>query len=187
MDLGLTGRAALVTGGSRGIGAATAILLVGEGAQVAITYRTNRCAAESVANTIKRCGGEAAVVRLDLGDQATIRAAADEVGSQWGRIDVLVNNAVDWAPVDVVQPAAFEDAPADAWQPLLRSNIDGTYVVIQAVLPWMRSGRWGRIVTVSSTVTDGIVNFGWYAAAKAALHGLTRTLAKELGPAGILA
>ena len=187
MDLGLSGRVALVTGGSRGIGAATARLFGLEGARVALSYCSNRDAAESVADDIRRRGGEACVTRLDLRDADSIRGAADAVTARWGGIDILVNNAVDFVSMPDAPLGAFEKASACDWQSLLRTNIEGTYVAVQSAVPSMRSGGWGRIVNVSSVAaTDGMPGFAWYGAAKAALHGLTRTLAKELGPAGVL-
>jgi 3-oxoacyl-[acyl-carrier protein] reductase len=81
----------------------------------------------------------------------------------------------------------FEEVPRPEWQRLMRTNIEGVYSVIQAVLPAMRAQAWGRIVNVSSVAAeDGMPGFAWYSTSKAALHGLTRTLARELGPAGVL-
>ncbi len=187
MDLGLGGRVALVTGGSRGIGAATARLLGLEGARVAVSYCSNVSAAGAVAEDIRRGGGEACVTRLDLRAADSIRAAADDLVSRWGGIDVLVNSAVAWVPIRDANPGPFERTPDEGWRPLLRANIEGTYVAVQSVLASMRSRGWGRIVIVSSVAAvDGMPGFAWYGAAKSALHGLTRTLAKELGPAGVL-
>jgi 3-oxoacyl-[acyl-carrier protein] reductase len=184
MDLELTGRVAFVTGGSRGIGAATARLLGREGARVALSYCSDRAPAEAVADDIRRHGGEVCVTRLDLHAPESIQNAAAEVISRWGGIDILVNNAVDWVSIPL---GPFEQAPASRWQPLLRANIEGAFVAAQSVVPSMRAGHWGRIVNVSSVAAvDGMPGFAWYGAAKAALHGLTQTLAKELGPDGVL-
>ena len=187
MDLGLRDRVALVTGGSQGIGKSAAILLAREGARVAITYRQRREAALEVVAAVERTGGAAIAVPLDLGSPESILAAVGLVVERCGGIDVLVNNAVEWGARPPWQVPPFEEVPPQEWRDTLRANVEGTYAVLQAVVPSMRSRGWGRIVTLSSIVAvDGAPGAGPYAAAKAALHGLTRSLAKELGPAGIL-
>lgn len=187
MDLGIKERVALVTGGSQGIGRAAAQSLAQEGARVAITYRHDRARAESVADSIHRAGGEALVLFADLDAIDTLSTAVRSVIARWGRLDILINNAVKWSDELPWESPPFESVPVEKWQAILRANIEGAYVAIQAALPAMRAQRWGRIVNVSSGVAvDGVPGAGPYAAAKAALHGLTKTLAKELGPAGIL-
>jgi 3-oxoacyl-[acyl-carrier protein] reductase len=187
MDLGLRERVALVTGGSRGIGRAAAVLFGREGARVALTYHADREGAEAVVEEVRRAGGDGLAVALDLASVDSIRGAAGTAVARWGRLDVLVNNAVEWGQRPPWEMPLFEDLPPDEWRALLRANTEGAYAAIQAVLPAMRARRWGRIVNVSSGVAvDGVPGAGPYAAAKAALHGLTRTLAKELGPAGVL-
>jgi NAD(P)-dependent dehydrogenase (short-subunit alcohol dehydrogenase family) len=104
-----------------------------------------------------------------------------------GRVDVLVNNAVTYAKHRSWEAPPFEELPAADWQAHFRAIAEGPFAAIQAVLPSMRSHGWGRIVNVSSGVAeDGVPGLSSYGAAKASLHGLTRTLCKELGPAGIL-
>ncbi len=187
MDLGLKERVVFVTGSSRGIGKAAARLFAAEGARVAVTYHSEREKAEAVVASIADAGGQAMALPLDLSSIDTIKTAASTILERWGRIDVLVNNAVYWGARRPWEAPVFEALPENEWQGLLRANIEGAYAAIQAVLPSMRSRSWGRIVNVSSGVAvDGVPGTGPYAAAKAALHGLTRTLAKELGPAGIL-
>ena len=187
MDLGLHERVVIVTGGSRGIGRAAALQFGRERARVAVTFHEQRTAAEEVAAQIARDGGEAFAVPFDLTSFDSIRAAVAAVIARWGHVDVLVNNAVQWGTRGPWEAPLFEELPADAWQSSLRANLDGHYAAIQAVLPTMRARGWGRIVNVSSGIAvDGFPGSGPYAAAKAALHGLTRTLSKELGPAGIL-
>jgi 3-oxoacyl-[acyl-carrier protein] reductase len=187
MDLSLQQRVALVTGSSQGIGRAAAELFAREGARVAITYRRNKTMAEAVASAVEQAGSEAMVVSYDLGDHQSVRSAVSAILGKWGRIDVLVNNAVQWGDRPPWHSPQFEELPEQEWSEILRANIEGTYATIQAVIPSMRSRGWGRIVNVSSGVAvDGLPGAGPYATAKAALHGLTRTLAKELGPAGIL-
>lgn len=181
MDLRLAGRVALVTGGSSGIGRAAALLLAAEGARVAVTYRSNVDAASAVA------GDAGMAVPLDLGDHASIRAAVATVLDRWGRIDLLVGNALDTAGLTLFPPTPFEELETSKWQPFLRANVDGPFAVTQAVVPAMRAQAFGRIVVVSGTSgLDGVPGAAPLGMAKAALHGLVRTLTKELGPAGIL-
>lgn len=187
MDLLLGGRVALVTGSSQGIGRAVAIQLGRERARVAVTYHQQREKAEAVVDEITRGGGEAFAVALDLGSIASVQQAAAAVLDRFGQVDVLVNNAVRWEGRMPWEMPQFEDVPAAEWQECIRANVDGAYAAIQAVVPSMRARGWGRIVNVSSGVAlDGVPGAGPYGAAKAALHGLTSTLARELGPAGIL-
>jgi 3-oxoacyl-[acyl-carrier protein] reductase len=187
MNLGLDERVVVVTGSSRGIGKAAARLFAAEGAKVAVTYRSNRTEAEAVVAAIGRAGGQAMALPLDLASVSSIQAASSASLARWGRIDVLVNNAVHWGARRPWEAPRFEALPAHEWQEILRVNVEGAYAAIQAVVPSMRARGWGRIVNVSSGVAvDGVPGTGPYAAAKAALHGLTRTLAKELGPDGIL-
>jgi NAD(P)-dependent dehydrogenase (short-subunit alcohol dehydrogenase family) len=181
MDLGLSGRVALVTGASGGIGAVIARTLAAEGAYVALGYHTGRDKAEQIAGQI----GTAMVVRHDLADPETIRAAASAVAANWGHLDILVASAwvtAGWAPPD--HPA--ETTTARAWQEQMRANVEGTAFTVQAVLPHMRAAAWGRIVLLSSGAADGAPGLEQYAAAKAALHGLSRSLAASAGRAGIL-
>lgn len=187
MDLGLEGRVAIVTGASKGIGKATALRFAMEGAHVVVTYLTDRDGAERVASQVEQLGSEAAIGEFDLRSPSSMRQIADEAVNRWGRVDALVNNAVDFVPYQTAWRGAFEDCADEYWRPLLRANTEGPLVAIQAVLPIMRRHGWGRIVNVSSiAAVEGMQGFGWYSAAKAALHGLTRTLAKEIGPAGVL-
>lgn len=186
MELGLKDRVALVTGSSRGIGRATAEMLGREGARVAVTYHTLRERAETVAAGIRERGGDAFAIQLDISSDQSIRDAVDAAAGRWGKIDILINNALHGGERAVVQ-SRFEEVPDEQWRSLLRGNFEGAHVAIAAVLPYMRGQRWGRIVNVSSVVAaDGFPGGATYGAAKAALHGLTRTLAKELAPEGIL-
>ena len=188
MDMGLQDRVVLVTGSSRGIGQATAVAFGREGARVAVTYNTNRAGAEDTAAMVERVGGETMVIPYDLTDDTSIEAAAHTLVERWGTIEVLVNNARQRSgSMGSTGGPLFEHVPPDQWRTMIRSTLEGIYLTIQTVLPSMRSRGWGRIVNISSTVAeDGQSGSGPYAAAKAGLHGLTRTLAVELAPAGIL-
>jgi NAD(P)-dependent dehydrogenase (short-subunit alcohol dehydrogenase family) len=190
MEFGLRDRVVLITGGSSGIGRAAAIAFGREHAKVAITYRDNKTGADDTLAAIQDAGGQATAVRLDLSDEASIRSAVDEVAERWGGIDVLVNNAAETARHgDAFNPAgpAFADIPPAHWRPLLITGLDGIFLTLQAALPAMRGRGWGRIVFVSSAAAEhGGPREQAYAAAKAALAGLTTSLARELGPDGIL-
>lgn len=189
MNMGLNDKVVLVTGGSSGIGRATAVAFGQEGAKVAVTYHSNPAGAEETASLIRAAGGEAMTVRYDLADDASIQAAVTAVTERWGAIHVLVNNAVAWSAGNgPVGTPTFESVPSERWRSMIRSSLEGVYLTIQAVLPWMRAAGWGRIINVSSSLAeDGRPGSGAYSAAKAGLHGLTRSLAWEVGQANILA
>lgn len=188
MDLGLAGRVAVVTGSSQGIGRAAALLLAAEGARVAVTYHRERDRALAVVDEIGKGGGDAVAAQLDLASPGSVGRAVGAAVERWGQVDVLVNNAVYWgdrAPWDV---PLFEELAPEEWRAYFRVNFEGAYTAVQAVLPSMRSRGFGRIVSVSSGVAaDGFPGTAPYGAAKAALHGLTKTLSRELAPVGILA
>jgi NAD(P)-dependent dehydrogenase (short-subunit alcohol dehydrogenase family) len=185
MDLQLKDATVLVTGSSAGIGQSTAIAYGSEGARVAITYYKNRQGAEDTKNKIVEAGGQALILHYDLADPNSIRASLETIAKEWGTLNVLVNNA---APMDVAGPTGqlFEDVPFQNWQSMIRNTLEGITLTIQCTLPLMRKSGWGRIINVSSDGTDGWPGLGPYATAKSGLHGLTRTLAAELGPANIV-
>lgn len=185
MELGLKGQTVLVTGSSSGIGRATAVAFGAEGARVAVTYRSNRAGAEETAEGVRAAGGEALVVAYDLAEADVIRSSIASIDQEWGALHVLVNNA---APMDLSAPTGqpFEDVPLQRWEAMLRGALEGVVVTLQSAVHLMRRSDWGRIVTVSSDAVDGWPGLGPYATAKAGLHGLSRTLAVELGPANIL-
>lgn len=187
MDTGLRDRVVFVTGGSSGIGRATAIAFGREGAKVAVSYHSNRSEAEETAAMVMEVGGESLTVQYDLGEDASIRAAVEGIVEHWGVINVLVNNAVQWSSRG--GPAgnpSFEEVSPEQWRTMIRTSLEGAYLTIQAVLPSMRQAEWGRIANISSSLAeDGLPGAGSYAAAKAGLHGLSRTLARELAPEGI--
>lgn len=188
MDTALKDRVVLVTGASKGIGAATARAFGQEGARVAITYRDSPEKAEKVASEIESAGGQALVVRLDLEDLRTVEEAANTVIERWGGIDVLVANAVRWGGDGPPDPSIrFEDVPLEEWQAMISANLIGAAAQVRAVLPSMRSRGWGRIVLISSSVAEeGLPGPGPYGTAKSGLYGLARSLAWEAGRDGVL-
>lgn len=185
MDLGLKDSVVLVTGSSSGIGQAAAIAFGVEGARVAVTYHANPQGAEETASKVRDVGGQALVMHYDLADPDSIRSSIQTLEREWSTLNVLVNNA---APMDISGPTGqlFEEVPLQNWEAMLRSTLEGVTLTIQSALPLLRKSGWGRIVNISSDATDGWPGLGPYATAKAGLHGLTRTLAKELSPANIL-
>ncbi|NDL56033.1 SDR family NAD(P)-dependent oxidoreductase [Phytoactinopolyspora mesophila] len=180
MDLGLTGRTVIVTGASGGIGRHIAQGFAAEGANVVVTFRNTRDQAEQVA---KEIGDKALVAHFDLGDPESSQALVAATLEWSGRIDVLINNAVDWGSTGSEKP--FEDAPDSDWLGTLRANAEGAIRLSRAVAPVMREQRWGRLVHVSSSIaTDGMAGGEYYGAAKAALHGFSRSVSFSLGRDG---
>ncbi|MGI5348054.1 3-oxoacyl-ACP reductase family protein [Streptomyces sp. CA-250714] len=175
----LRGRAALVTGGSRGIGAAVALRLAADGADVALTYESNAESAREVAEQIKERGGRAWTVRASLADADSVRAAVDGAAEEFGRLDILVNNAGTGAQGEL---ASVDAAELDR---VLSVNVRGAYLVAQAAASRMADG--GRIINIGSCVSARVPFPGMtlYAMSKAAVTGLTKGLARELASRGI--
>ncbi len=177
IDPGFSGKTAIVTGGSRGIGRAIVLLFAEEGVDVTFFYRDNAAAAEEVSAAARAAGGTAIGERVDIRDFAACGAAVERVIERRGRVDILVNNAgvIRDNPI-----AAFDDADV---QDVLDTNVTGVFNVTRAVVPHMISKRSGRIVNLSSVSADkggrGQTN---YAASKGAINAFTRALAVELAP-----
>jgi 3-oxoacyl-[acyl-carrier protein] reductase len=179
--LSLTGRVAVVTGAGRGIGAATARLLAQAGAQVALVDR-DAAGVTQTAEQIGVAGGEALHFTNDVTDAFAVERTFDRVAEEWGRLDVLVNNA------GTLREAPLEDLTDDDFRDTLDVNLRAAMVCARAALPHMlRQGR-GRILSAASGSTRlGSQGLTAYAAAKAGIVGMTRTWARELGPRGITA
>ncbi|MFI5607706.1 SDR family oxidoreductase [Amycolatopsis sp. NPDC051903] len=175
----LDGKVALVTGGSRGIGAATALRLAEEGADVAITYVATTALATEVVEKIKATGRRALAIAADSADAEAARAAVETTVAEFGRLDVLVNNA----GVGFVAPVA-ETGLADLDR-LLAVNVRGVFLATQAAAAHLGDG--GRVITIGSCVTDRVPGPGMvlYAMTKSAMVGLTKALARELAPRGV--
>jgi len=174
-------RVALVSGASRGIGRAIAMDLARRGHQVAVGFHQREEEANSVVEEIQRTGGTAFAVQLEVTDPVNCQNVADSIKQRCGSLDILVNNAgiVDEAPA-----LAMSDA---AWAQVLNVCLTGSFNLARACAKFMVLGRWGRIINLSSVVANrGGRGQSNYAAAKAGIEGLTRALAIELAPRGIL-
>lgn len=181
MDMGLEGRTVIVTGASGGLGRAIARGFAAEGASVVLTYSTSRAEADKLAVEI---GDRALVSRYDMSEEQGAAALVSAALEWTGRVDVLVNNAVVWGSTAVPE-GPFERVPDDGWVATLRANVEGAVRLSRAVAPVMREHRFGRLVHISSTIAaDGMAGGEYYAAAKAALHGFSRSAARSLGADG---
>ena len=176
-DAGIAGKCAIVTGGSRGIGRAIALLLAEEGADVTFFYRGNAEAAQQVLAAGGAAGHRIAAAQVDVRDSAACATAVEAIADRCGRIDILVNNA---GTIRDNPLAAFDD---DDVAIVLETNVTGVFNVTRAVAPYMISQRAGRIVNISSVSAEkggrGQTN---YAASKGAINAFTRSLAVELAP-----
>ncbi|MFD9889595.1 3-oxoacyl-ACP reductase family protein [Amycolatopsis sp. NPDC059027] len=175
----LDGKVALVTGGSRGIGAATALRLAEEGADVALTYATNGEKAAGIVDRIKALGRRALAVQADSADADAVTRAVDATVAEFGRLDILVNNA----GVGFVGP--LEATGIDDVDRVLAVNVRGVFAATKAAAGHLGDG--GRVITIGSCVAERVPGPGMtlYALSKTAMVGLTKGLARELGPRGI--
>jgi 3-oxoacyl-[acyl-carrier protein] reductase len=175
----LAGKVALVTGGSRGIGAAIAKRLAADGAKVAITYAKDAKAASAVVEAIELNGGKAIAIQADAADAKSVTEAVEKAVAGFGRLDVLVNNA------GTAIPKPFEETTLEEMDLVLNINIRGVFVTTQAALKHMNDG--GRIIMIGSAVGERAVAPGLvpYAATKGAVKMFTQALSREVGSRGI--
>ncbi len=173
--MGLDGKVALVTGGSRGIGKAVALRLSSLGCKVVINYVNNSVAAEQTVAEIEASGGQGVVIRFDVADGSGVQKAVKDLSGTVGSPDILVNNA------GITRDGLMARMKDDDWDKVLDTNLKGAFVCSKAVMRSMMKKRWGRIVNISSVIgflgNGGQVN---YAAAKAGMIGLTKSMAREL-------
>lgn len=175
----LEGKVALVTGSSRGIGAAIAQRLAADGASVVVNYVKAHDEAEAVAERVRRAGVRALVSKADVGDPAQAARLVQDAVTELGRLDIVVNNAVlvELEPLGAIDPARVRAQFA--------TNVDGVIATVQAAIPHL-PGEGGRVINISSLVAShALPGMTVYAAAKGALDAMTRVWARELGPKGI--
>jgi 3-oxoacyl-[acyl-carrier protein] reductase len=179
MSKKLEGKVALITGGSRGIGAAIAKRLAADGANVAITYTKGADAAASVVKEIERAGRKAIAIQADAADAGAVKNAVEKTVGTFGRLDVLVNNA------GTAIPKRFEETTLEELDRLIDINVRGTLVATQGALKHMQSG--GRIIMIGSCVGERLMTPGLvpYSATKGAVKMFTQGLSREVGTRGI--
>jgi 3-oxoacyl-[acyl-carrier protein] reductase len=179
MSQKLEGKTALITGGSRGIGAGIAKRLAADGANVAITYTKGADAAAAVVMEIERAGGKAIAIQADATDAGAVNAAVEKTAATFGRIDVLVNNA------GTAIPKTFEESTLQELDHMIDLNVRGAFVATHAALKHMKNG--GRIIMIGSCVGERMMTPGLvaYSATKGAIKMFTQGLSREVGDRGI--
>jgi 3-oxoacyl-[acyl-carrier protein] reductase len=179
MSKKLEGKTALITGGSRGIGAAIAKRLAADGASVAITYSKGADAAASIVKEIERAGRKAIAIQADAADANAVKAAVEKTVATFGRLDVLVNNA------GTAIPKTFEETTLEEMDRVIDINVRGVFVATQAALKHMKDG--GRIIMIGSAVGERVLVPGLvpYSATKGAVKIFTQGLSREVGSRGI--
>ncbi len=180
--MGLEGRTALVTGGSRRMGKVIALALASAGADVAISYRTKAAEARKVAEAIEGVGRRSATIRADLTRPSDAVRAVNTAAHRFGRLDILVNNVGEWVVRSV------EDTDLKTWSRVVDSNLTATYAGSRAAIVHMRRDRWGRIVNLGAAGAyraHGSARMAAFYAAKAGIVAFSKSLAREVGKDGI--
>ena len=182
MSQQLSGKTAIITGAAGGLGRAFALGFASRGASVVVADMNTDGAAETV-SMIDAAGGKAISVKVNVADKASCEAMVDAAISAFGGVDVLVNNAALYATLN---RADFWELDGDEWDKVMAVNVRGAFVCAKAVVPFMRSNGYGRIVNISSgTPFKGTPNLLHYVTSKGAILALTRALAREVGGDGI--
>ena len=177
----LTGKKALVTGGSRGIGQGIALALAKQGADVAINFHSKAQEAEVVVASIKALGRDSFAIQADVSNKESVAKMFEEIKTKWGKLDILVNNA------GIVQFAAFEELTEEQWDAILDTNLKGQFLCSQQAVKLM--GQGGRIINIASIASGGVgVGFSHiahYTASKGGVVALTENMALDLATKGI--
>ncbi len=180
MTQALEGRVAMVTGASRGIGAAIALAFGGQGARVAVHYHQSAERAAGVARAIEGAGGDALTVRADVTNVGAVQVMVEATLARFGRIDILVNNA------GILNRRLLHEMPDDIWDGMIATNLKSVFLCTRAVLPHMLARGSGKIINLGSSIGQkGLTGHAHYAAAKGGIIAFTRALAREVGPKGI--
>jgi NAD(P)-dependent dehydrogenase (short-subunit alcohol dehydrogenase family) len=179
---GLKDRVVIITGAGQGIGRVFAKVFARAGSRTVIA-EVNEKTAASVSAEIMAAGGQALAVATDVAEETSIKEMIGIVEDQYGRIDVLINNAGIFSTLEM---RPFDQIPLDEWEQVLRVNLTGPFLCARAVLPAMRRAKWGRIINVASgAVRLGRPNYLHYIATKSALMGMSLSMAREVGADGI--
>lgn len=175
----LEGRVVVITGGGQGLGRAYAHAFAAQGA-IPVIAEVDVAAAQRVAEEIEADGGRCLAIPTDVSDEVSTLAMAARTLEAFGRIDCLVNNAAIFSSITV---APFWELPIAEWESVMRVNVTGAFLASRAVAPAMIEARWGRIINVcSTTVPTGRADYLHYITSKSAMIGMTRSMARELGP-----
>jgi 3-oxoacyl-[acyl-carrier protein] reductase len=179
--MSLSGKIALVTGASRGLGRAIALRLAQEGAAVGVNYRERAAEAEAVAQEIRAKGGKAIALQAHVADAAQVRSMVERMSKELGPVDILINNA------GVLRRGDLGDFEWSEMEGMRSTNVDGLVNVTRAVVDGMKQRKFGRIVNLTSVAAFGTAMAGttFYAATKAAVSVITRRFAMDLGPHGV--
>ena len=175
-------RVMVVTGGGQGIGRGYSIAYANGGGKIVVADK-NIEGAERVASEIKQQGGTGIAVEVDIANAASVERMIETTVATFGKVDALINNASIFSTI-TMRP--FEEIPLDEWDLVLRVNITGAFLAARAALPHMKAAGWGRIVNIASAaVTMGRPNYLHYVTSKAAIIGMSRSMAREVGKYGI--
>ncbi len=186
MTMDFHGQVVLVTGSGRGIGAAIARAFAAQGAAVAVNYLRDAASADAVARDCREAGGDALAMQADVSDPAAAARLVDTVVAEFGRLDVVVNNAFAPYAFDPEQRLAFGEAGWDAYRTQFEGAVGAAHHVCRAALPHLTRHARGAIVNIASNLVEHpVVPYHDYATAKSALVGFSRNLAAELGPQGV--
>ena len=178
--MNIIGETALVTGASRGIGAATAKMLARNGIKVAVNYAHAAGRADDVVQEILDRGGTAIAIQADVGDPKQVDAMFTRIEKELGSVDIVVNNA------GITGQAEMGEFPPDLWNHIINVNLTGSMYCINRALPGMRERKQGRIINIASTCgIKGCGRSAAYSASKSGMHGLTRSVARDVAPLGI--
>jgi len=179
----LTGKKALVTGASRGIGRGIALALARQGADVAVNYRSSGEQAEAVVAEIKKSGRDSFSVQADVSKKEEVEKMVKEVADRFGKVDILVNNA------GIAIFKSFDELEEEDWDQTLAVNLKSQFLCAKAVVPIMEKQGWGRIINIASIASGGVgvgfLNLAHYCASKGGVVAFTEELALELSPRGI--